>query len=95
MDWRAYGRSDRFYVKEFEADTNLRLVALLDASGSMRYGANGVTKLDYGKKLAATLGYIASKQGDAVGLTCAAEGLGREIPARRSPAAFCAWVRIS
>ena len=86
LDWRAYGRTDRFYVKEFEADTNLRLVAVLDTSGSMRYGADGVTKIDYAKRLIATLMYIAGQQGDAVGLTCAGEKLAQQIPARRNPA---------
>lgn len=87
LDWRAYARSDRFYVKEFEADTNLRLVVVLDTSGSMRYQWDeGETKLNYGKKLAGTLGYLAAKQGDAVGLTCAAAKLGVEVPPRRNAA---------
>ena len=86
LDWRAYGRSDRFYVKEFEADTNLRLVAVLDTSGSMKYGAHGETKIGYAKKILATLMYLAGQQGDAVGLVCAADKLGVQIPARRNPA---------
>jgi uncharacterized protein (DUF58 family) len=86
LDWRAYGRSDRFYVKEYEADTNLRLVPVLDVSGSMRYPTTGESKLDYAKKLVATLAYLAGQQGDAVGLVCAAAGLGRQIPPRRNPA---------
>ena len=65
LDWRTWGRSDRFYVKEFEADTNLRLCLLIDASGSMGFGAKGATRLDYARKLAATLGYLAARQGDA------------------------------
>lgn len=86
LDWRAYGRSDRFYIKEFEADTNLRLCIVLDTSGSMRYGADGITKLDYARRLAGPLAYIAARQGDAVGLTCASEALVREIPAKRNAA---------
>ncbi len=86
LDWRAYGRSDRFYIKEFEADTNLRMSLVLDTSGSMRYGDEHTTKLDYAKRLAATLGYLAARQGDAVGLTCAAKDLGQEIPPKRNPA---------
>lgn len=86
LDWRAYGRTDRFYVKEYEADTNLRLVGVLDTSGSMRYAGPGHTKLDYAKKLLATLMYLASQQGDAIGLTCAAAGLDKQIPPRRSAA---------
>src|SRR6195952_4432678 len=68
LDWRTWGRSDRFYIKEFEADTNLRLCVILDASGSMGFGKEGATRLDYAKKIAGTLGYLAAHQGDAVGL---------------------------
>jgi len=85
LDWRAYGRSDRFYIKEFEADTNLRLCLVVDTSGSMRYGRKGETKLDYARRIAATLAYLAVRQGDAVGLTCASDTLTREIPPRRNP----------
>jgi uncharacterized protein (DUF58 family) len=84
LDWRTWGRSDRFYIKEFEADTNLRLCLLLDSSGSMAYGPTGATRLDYARKLAGTLGYLAAEQGDAVGLRSLAEEP-IEIPARRGP----------
>ncbi len=86
LDWRAYGRSDRFFVKEFEADTNLRLVLVLDTSGSMDFGSVGMTKLDYARRVAATLGYLAIQQGDAVGLACVAGGIVQNIPAKRNPA---------
>ena len=82
LDWRTWGRSDRFYIKEFEADTNLRLCLLLDTSGSMGYGPTGATRLDYARKLAGTLGYLAAEQGDAVGLRSLAEKP-IEIPTRR------------
>src|ERR1700677_2036073 len=68
LDWRTWGRSDRFYIKEFEADTNLRICLLIDASGSMAFGPPGATKLDFARRLAGTLGYLAAQQGDAVGL---------------------------
>src|SRR4051812_2376946 len=68
LDWRAYGRSDRFYIKEFEADTNLRCCLIVDTSGSMGFGSKGITKLEYARRLAGTLAYLASQQGDAVGL---------------------------
>jgi uncharacterized protein (DUF58 family) len=84
LDWRAYGRSDRFYVKEFEADTNLRCCLVVDTSGSMDFGTNGTTKLDYARKIAGSLGYLAVQQGDAVGLSCVAQGLVRSIPPRRN-----------
>lgn len=82
LDWRTWGRSDRFYIKEFEADTNLRLCLLLDTSGSMNFGPAGGTRFDYAKKLAGTLAYLAAQQGDAVGLWSLAEKA-LEIPAKR------------
>ena len=78
LDWRAYGRSDRFYIKEFEADTNLRMVLVVDTSGSMEFGSVGLTKFQYAQRLSAALGYLAIQQGDAVGLTCAAHGIVRQ-----------------
>jgi uncharacterized protein (DUF58 family) len=86
LDWRAYGRNDRFYVKEFEADTNLRCCLVVDTSGSMGFGSQDVTKIEYARRLAGTLGYLASQQGDAVGLSCVADGIVRSVPPRRSPA---------
>ena len=86
LDWRAYGRSDRFYVKEFEADTNLRCCLVLDTSGSMDFGSGGITKIEYARRLAGALGYLALLQGDAIGLSCVANGIVRNIPPRRNPA---------
>lgn len=85
LDWRAYGRSDRFYVKEFEADTNLRCCLVLDTSGSMDFGSGGPTKIEYARRLAASLAYLAVQQGDAVGLTCVAHDIVRTIPPKRTP----------
>jgi uncharacterized protein (DUF58 family) len=87
LDWRAFGRTDRYYVKEFEADTNLRLCIVLDTSGSMGFSSKGMpTKIDYARRIAATLGYLAAQQGDAVGLTTVADKIIQNIPAKRSPA---------
>jgi len=86
LDWRAFGRSDRFYVKEYEADTNLRLVVVLDTSGSMDFGSVGRSKLAFARVLAGSLAYLASQQGDAVGLACVSQGLLKSVPPRRSPA---------
>jgi uncharacterized protein (DUF58 family) len=85
LDWRAYGRTDRFYVKEFEADTNLRCCLVLDTSGSMDFGSVGTTKLAYARKIAAGLAYLAVQQGDAVGLSCVANGIVTNIPPKRNP----------
>jgi uncharacterized protein (DUF58 family) len=86
LDWRTWGRSDRFYVKEFEADTNLRLALIVDASGSMAFGPTGATRLDYCRKLAGTLGYLAAQQGDAVGLWGVGKSHRQKLPARRGAA---------
>ena len=86
LDWRVYGRSDRNYVKEFEADTNLRCCLVVDSSGSMGYGSTGVTRMDYARRVAGTLGFLASRQGDAVGVSCVADGIVRHLPPRRNPA---------
>ncbi len=85
LDWRAFGRSDRFFVKEFEADTNLRCCLVVDTSGSMGFGSVGMSKLDYARRIAGALGHLALLQGDAVGLACVAQGIIRNIPPRRNP----------
>ena len=87
LDWRAFGRTDRYYVKEFEADTNLRLCVVLDTSGSMGFSSKGMpTKIDYARRIAATLGYLAAQQGDAVGVTTVADKIIQNIPTKRSAA---------
>jgi uncharacterized protein (DUF58 family) len=68
IDWRLFGRTDRHYIKLFEADTNTNFVVLLDVSRSMDYGTHSVTKLDYAKYLAACLTYFSRHQRDRVGL---------------------------
>ncbi len=84
LDWRAYARNDRYYIKEFEADTNLRMCLMVDTSGSMGYAYNGMSKLDYARRIGGTLAYIAALQGDAVGLYCAGTQFHKEIPPKRS-----------
>jgi uncharacterized protein (DUF58 family) len=68
LDWRAYARSERYVVKRFEEESNLRATILLDASRSMTYGRRGVSKFDYAATLAASLAALCVKQRDAVGL---------------------------
>lgn len=84
VDWRAWGRSDRFYIKEYEADTNLRLCLIVDTSGSLNFAVDGVSKLDTLKSLAGILAYLTSHQGDAVGLYCAGKAFHTEIRPQRS-----------
>jgi uncharacterized protein (DUF58 family) len=94
LDWRVFGRSDRFYVKEFEADTNLRCSFVLDTSGSMGFGSTGVTKIEFARKLAGSLGYLAVQQGDAVGISCVAKGVVRSLPPTRNPAHLPAFFDV-
>ena len=68
VDWRLYARTDRYYVKQYEADTNTNLSILFDVSKSMSFGTSGVTKLEYGSFVAACLAYLAQRQRDRVGI---------------------------
>src|SRR5215218_3685480 len=68
IDWKVYARSDRYYVKKYEEETNLRAHLLLDVSASMSYGSGAVTKREYGSYLAASLAYLMTRQRDAAGL---------------------------
>ena len=68
VDWRLYARTDRYYIKEYEADSNSNYAVLLDMSKSMGFGSEGVTKLDYARMLAGCLTYLVHRQRDRVGL---------------------------
>ena len=68
IDWKAYGRLDRYFIKEYRETTNVRATIVLDASASMGYTSNGWSKFEYGSTLAASLAYLMLKQQDAVGL---------------------------
>lgn len=85
LDWRLYARSDRYYIKKFEDETNLRCHLLVDNSRSMAYGSLGYTKAQYANTLAATLAYFLFLQGDAVGLLTFDEGIREFLPARHRP----------
>jgi uncharacterized protein (DUF58 family) len=69
LDWRVYGRTDRYYTKLYEAETNYDCHILIDASASMTYASGKVSKLEYAKFLAASLAYLVLKQRDSVGLS--------------------------
>lgn len=86
IDWRVYGRTDRFYMKEFEADTNLRCYLVIDTSSSMTFAGKGtLSKFEYAQKMAATLAWLLIHQGDAVGLVNYDEKMVQEIAPSRSP----------
>ncbi|HXV86909.1 MAG TPA: DUF58 domain-containing protein [Gemmatimonadales bacterium] len=81
IDWRVFGRTDRFFVKEFEADTNANFTIILDVSRSMAYGSGGITKLDYARFLAACLAWFSRRQRDRVGLATFDHAVRTAIPA--------------
>jgi uncharacterized protein (DUF58 family) len=68
LDWKMYGRSDRYYIRESEVETSISVRFLIDASGSMNHADGGITKIDYARYMAASLAYLANLQGDAIGL---------------------------
>jgi uncharacterized protein (DUF58 family) len=80
IDWRVFARTDRFYVKQFEADTNANFSVMFDVSRSMSFGSKGITKLDYGRYLAACLTYFCTKQRDRVGLVTFDDDIVTRIP---------------
>lgn len=67
LDWKVWSKTDRFYIKQFEAETNLRCMMVVDVSESMQYGKGPLNKYDYGCSIAACLAYLLLHQGDAVG----------------------------
>ncbi|MBS1271790.1 MAG: hypothetical protein MAGBODY4_00922 [Candidatus Marinimicrobia bacterium] len=85
IDWKLYGKTDRYYVKQFEEETNLKAYIILDASQSMGFGENGVTKLQYASYLGAALTYLMLKQQDAVGLTLFDDGIRSIVPPSSRP----------
>lgn len=91
LDWRVYGKSDRYCIKQYEEETNLRSHILLDCSGSMRYpehdAATGrLTKFEYGATIAASLAYLLLRQQDAVGLILFDKEVRTDLPALSSRA---------
>src|SRR5438046_1008557 len=82
LDWKVFGRSDRFYVKEFEEETNLKAHLLLDTSDSMTYRSGALSKLEYGCIVAASLAQLMLQQRDAVGLGLFNDQVQRYLPPR-------------
>ena len=80
IDWRAFGRTDRHYIKEYEADTNAAVIFALDASGSMDFGSGPITKIHYAKCLIASLAWLSQRQGDRVGLVTFTDELDDIVP---------------
>lgn len=86
LDWRAYARHDRDYIKQFEDEANLSALLIVDISGSMRYRREGaekqLSKQDYAMTCAGALAYLLARQGDAVGLASFADDFKMEVPSR-------------
>jgi uncharacterized protein (DUF58 family) len=82
IDWKALGKFDRYFIKEYEDETNLRAYILLDTSGSMDYASDGLTKFDYACTLAASLAYLILRQQDAAGLVTFSNRIESFIPPR-------------
>jgi uncharacterized protein (DUF58 family) len=80
VDWKVYAKTDRFFIKEFEEETNLKAYILVDTSGSMGYSSNGVNKLEYSCYLSAALSYLMLKQRDSVGLVLFDQNIKKYIP---------------
>lgn len=85
IDWKVYGKSDRFYVKQYEEETNLKSYILLDVSKSMIYASSGrISKLEYASQLAASLSYLMIKQKDAVSLSIYSDQIKKYLPPNSS-----------
>jgi uncharacterized protein (DUF58 family) len=80
VDWRLYARTDRYFVKQYEADTNANFSVLLDVSKSMGFASQGVSKLEYGSYLAACLAYLSQRQRDRVGIITFDEDIVTHVP---------------
>ena len=93
VDWKVWARQDRYYVKQFEEDTNLRATLLVDVSGSMQYGSGKLNKYEYGCTIAACLGYLLLRQQDAVGCMAFDESIRVKVPQRTKRSHLSSIVR--
>jgi uncharacterized protein (DUF58 family) len=82
IDWKLYARSEKFYIKQYEDETNVRCMVVLDTSASMSYSSGGTSKMDYGITLASALAYFINRQRDAVGLITFDEKVNEYLPAK-------------
>jgi uncharacterized protein (DUF58 family) len=80
IDWKAYAKFDRYFIKEYRETTNLKAYLVMDSSSSMNYASDGMSKFDYASTLAASLAYLMLKQQDAVGLITFSDKIERMIP---------------
>ena len=93
IDWRAYGKSDRYYVKEYEEEMNLKAYLVVDSSASMAYAGRTASKFEHARRLAATLAYLMISQRDAAGLVTSDVSVRSMIPPRSAPGHFSVLCR--
>ena len=85
IDWKLWSKTDKYFIKQFEEETNLKAHIILDQSQSMNYGSNKITKFEYAKMLAASFSYLLIKQQDAVGLALFDNDIRYKIPPKSIP----------
>ncbi len=97
LDWKVFGRTERYYVKRFEEETSLRAYVVIDGSGSMAFSSGGrPSKYHYACRVAAALGYIVSRQQDSLGLTIYDDAIRQDIPGSQRFRIICApWSNAS
>jgi uncharacterized protein (DUF58 family) len=93
IDWRAFGKTDRYYVKEYEEETNLKAYVVVDSSGSMGFAGQTISKLEHARRMAAALAYLMIGQRDSVGLVTFDTVLRSMIPPRSAPSHFSVLCR--
>src|SRR5262245_14395626 len=93
LDWKVWSKTDRFYVKQFEEETNLRCTLVVDVSESMHYGRGALNKYGYGCTIAACLAYLLLRQQDAAGLVTFDDQVRQIVPARSAQAHIDAIVQ--
>src|SRR3954466_11906348 len=94
IDWRAFGKTDRYYVKEYEEETNLKAYLVVDSSGSMGYAGRTASKFEHARRLAAPLPYRMLRRRDAVGLVTSDGDRRSMIPPRSAPGHFSVLCRV-
>lgn len=85
IDWKVYARSDRYYIKQYEEETNLRSTILLDISASMNFSSGAYTKFEYATVLSSALAYLMLKQRDATGITLFDNQIRKQLPQKSVP----------
>jgi uncharacterized protein (DUF58 family) len=94
VDWRTFARTDRFYVKDYQQETNLRATLVVDVSGSMAYKSTQVSKYRYACCIAAALGYLLMRQQDSVALALVDSSLRRFVPPKGTPQHLSVLLRL-